>query len=206
MTITASTSTPRPLRTLRWRVVDIVVAAVLGVAVGLVFWGWDNLYEIPTTPLGALLPGMQALLYGVWLLGGVLGALVIRKPGAAVFVEVVAASVSALLGTRWGFLTLEAGLVQGLAVEIVFAILLYRVWTWWAAVLAGAAAGVAGGINDLILWYPGSDVTFSTIYIVSFAISGAVLAGVGGWLLTRALAATGALDRFASGRDRRELV
>ena len=206
MTTTASTSTSRPVRTLRWRVVDVVVAAVLGVAVGLVFWGWDNLYEIPTAPLGAVLPGLQALLYGVWLLGGVLGALVIRKPGAAIFVEVVAASVSALLGTRWGFLTLEAGLVQGVAAELVFALVVYRVWTWWAAVAAGALAGVAGGINDLILWYPGSDAAFSTIYVASFAVSGAVLAGIGGWLLTRALAATGALDRFASGRDRTALV
>ena len=25
----------------RWRVVDIVVAAVLGVAIGLLFWGWN---------------------------------------------------------------------------------------------------------------------------------------------------------------------
>ena len=98
----------------RWRVVDIVVAAVIGVAAGLVFFGWNQIYNPVTAPVEAALPGAQALFYGVWLIGGVLGGLVIRKPGAALFVELVAATVSALLGAAWGPLTLEAGLVQGL--------------------------------------------------------------------------------------------
>lgn len=36
--------------------------------------------------------------------------------------------------------------------------------------------------------------------------SGIVLAGLLAWALTNALAKTGALDRFASGRGARELV
>ena len=66
---------------------------------------------------------------------GVLGALVIRKPGAAIFTELVAASVSALIGTQWGGLTLLSGLVQGLGVEIVFALFLYANWRLYAALI-----------------------------------------------------------------------
>jgi energy-coupling factor transport system permease protein len=33
-------------------------------------------------------------------------------------------------------------------------------------------------------------------------LSAAVIAGAGGWALTRALAQTGVLDRFPSGRER----
>ena len=65
---------------------------------------------------------------GVWLIAGVVGALVIRKPGAALFVETVAAIVSALLGAQWGVITIVYGVVQGLAVELVFAAFLYRRW------------------------------------------------------------------------------
>ena len=42
---------------------------------------------------------------------------------------------------------------------------------------------------------------FAAIYAASAMISGAVLAGGGSWLLTRALARTGALSRFAAERE-----
>ena len=64
----------------------------------------------------------------------------------------------------------------------------------------GAGAGLGGGINDRISWYPGADLPFTVIYISSTTISGAVLAGIGGWAIVRGLAATGALNRFAAGR------
>jgi energy-coupling factor transport system substrate-specific component len=183
-----------------WRVVDIVVASVLAVAAGLVFVMWNIASNPIGAPLGALLPGLQALLGGGWLFAGVLTALVIRKPGAALYGELVAATVSALVGNQWGVLTLESGLVQGLAAEVVFAVFLYRVWNWPVAVLSGAAAGLALAVNDLILWYPGSAVAFSAIYIVSAIVSGALLAGGLSWYVVRGLARTGALSRFPSGR------
>ena len=52
--------------------------------------------------MDALTPGLGGLATGIWLLGGILGGLVIRKPGAAVYVEVLAATVSAVLGSQWG--------------------------------------------------------------------------------------------------------
>ena len=59
-------------------------------------------------------------------------------------------------------------------------------------------AALAGGINNLLLWYAGADLSFVVVYLISTAISGAVIAGALSWLLARGLAATGALDRFAS--------
>ena len=191
------TSSPRSYR---WRVVDIVVASVLAVAAGLVFVLWNIASNPIGAPLGAVLPGLQALLGGGWLFAGVLTALVIRKPGAALYGEMVAATVSALVGNQWGVLTLESGLVQGLAAELVFAVFLYRAWNLPVAVLSGAAAGLALAVNDLILWYPGSAATFSAIYVVSAIVSGALIAGALSWFVVRGLAKTGALSRFPSGR------
>lgn len=188
-------------RNLRWRVVDIVVASVLGVAAGLIFLAWNTLYQGPKVLLEPLLPGLQGLLDGPWLFAAVLGALVIRKPGAAIYTELLAATVSALVGNQWGgFLTLEAGFVQGLGAEIIFLIFAYRVWNLPIAMLAGAGAALAGGINNLILWYAEAGATFTIVYLISTVVSGAVIAGLGSWLLARGLAATGALDRFGSGR------
>ena len=50
----------RAPRSSRWRVVDIVVASVVGVALGVVFFVWGFAYSGLETPLKALLPGVQA--------------------------------------------------------------------------------------------------------------------------------------------------
>ena len=196
-------------RTYRWRVVDIVVASVIGVASGLIFLLWNIAYRGPSALLEPLLPGLQGLLDGPWLFAGVLGALIIRKPGAAIYTELVAAAVSALtlIGNTWGaFLTLEAGLIQGLGAEIVFLLFFYRRWSLPVAILAGVGAALAGGLNNLLLWYAGADASFVVVYLVSTSISGALIAGALSWLLARGLARTGALDRFASGREARARV
>jgi energy-coupling factor transport system substrate-specific component len=202
-TTESDTITPRaPRPTFRWRVVDIVIASVLAVAGGLIFILWNLAYNPVTAPLAAFIPGLQALFHGIWLFPGVLVALIVRKPGAALYGELVAASASVLIsGTEWGPLTLLSGLVQGLGAELVLALLLYRMWGLVPAILAGAGAGVGMVVLDLILWYPGAAIEFALIYSVSGIISGAVFAGLGSWLIMRGLARTGALSRFAAGRE-----
>lgn len=190
-----------------WRVVDIVVAAVLGLAIGLLFWGWNYVGGSLFGALDALTPGIGGLAVGIWLVGGVLGGLVIRKPGAALLVEVVAATVSALIGNQWGWTTVISGLFQGFGAELVFLAVLYRRFTLPIAVAAGAAAGLGAWVNEFLFFgNRAKSAAFNTIYLVCLLISGAVLAGVVGWFLTTALAASGALHRFAAGRASRELV
>ena len=203
--MSASTESPsvspsRPKVIWRWRVVDIVVAAVIGVTGGVLYWGWT----FPAAGFAAVLPGVQSLGYGLWLLAGVLAALVIRKPGAALFAELVAAVVEALIGNQWGGpVTILYGVVEGLGAELIFALFLYTSWRVWTAMLAGGLAGIGGGILDLVLYTPAHGVTaaYITTYLVCFAVSGAILAGVVGWLIVRALVPTGALNRFALGRQ-----
>ncbi|MHA6667736.1 ECF transporter S component [Homoserinimonas sp. A447] len=187
----------------RWRVVDIVVASVIGVASGVIFIVWNVASEPITGPLKALLPGLQALGGGFWLFAGPLTALIIRKPGAALFGELVAACVSVLFGGgSWGVTVLVSGLIQGLGAEVVFLAFRYRVWKVGVAVLAGIGAGVAMAVNDLIAWYAGADTLFTVVYIVAAMISGAIIAGLLSWIAVRGLAETGVLSRFAAGRER----
>jgi energy-coupling factor transport system substrate-specific component len=183
-----------------WRVVDIVVASVLGVAGGLLFAVWNANYETIKIPFSGF-PPAGALLVGVWLLPGVLGGLVIRKPGAAVYTELVAAVVSALIGSQWGFSVVWYGLLEGMGPEVVLALLLYRRFGLPSAVLAGIGAGVVVGVLDTLLYYPEFSPTWKLAYGGFAMLSGAVIAGAGSWLLTRAIAATGALAPLASGRS-----
>ena len=187
---------------MRWRVVDIVVASVIAVASAVVFFAWSNVgHSVVTAPLKALLPGLQAIDGGMWLFAGVLVALIVRKPGAALYGEFVAAAISALLGGEYGATALLSGLIQGLGAEIVFLMFFYASWRVWVAMLAGIGAGIAKAVFELIVWYPGADTLFMVVYVVASIVSGAIIAGLLSWLAVRGLAKTGALDRFASGRE-----
>ncbi|MHC2849114.1 energy-coupling factor transport system permease protein [Corynebacterium mucifaciens] len=186
-----------------WRVIDIVTAAVLGVACGLLFWVWNSIGYAGFKALDALTPGLGGLVAGIWFTGGVLGGLIIRKPGAAVFVEVVAASVSAVLGSQWGIETLYSGLAQGFGAELIFLIFAYRRFGLSTAVLSGIGAGVGAFILELFLTPNlAMSLQFNLIYLACLIVSGAILAGVFSYYLVKALAKTGALDRFGAGRER----
>ena len=194
-------------RSLSWRVIDIVTAAVLGVACGLIFAVWNQVGSAALEGLKAITPGLDGLATGIWLLGGTLGGYVIRKPGAALFVELVAATVSMGLGSQWAVETLYSGLAQGIGAEIVFALLAYRRFNVWVVAAAGALSFACEWALELFLYgHLDKGVLYNAIYLVCGALSGIVLAGVLAWALTNALAKTGALDRFASGRGARELV
>jgi energy-coupling factor transport system substrate-specific component len=203
-----SATIARPGR-LRWRVVDIVVASVIGVAIGLIFWGWNTIGYAWFTAMDALTPGLGGIAVGIWLLGGVVGGLVIRKPGAAILVEVIASVVSMLIGNVWGVSTVLEGFVQGVGAELVFALFLYARFTLPVSMLAGAVAGLGSWVFELF-YGPSANIQksieFNMIYLGTILVSGALLAGLVGWLLVRALAATGALSRFAAGREARHEV
>ena len=191
-------------KTARWRTVDIVLGAVLAVAFGAVFQGW-NLLWVSLLPAFASVPPLQGFMYGVWLLPAVLVPLVIRRPGAALLGEGVAAVASALFGAPWGLVIIVYGVLQGGAAELVFAMGLYRRWGLPTALLAGAAAGAAAAVLDLVLYYPSWAIGFQILYAALVIPSAAIVAGLGGWLLVRAMAATGVLSAFPAGRDQPEV-
>ena len=191
---------------LNWRVVDMVTTAILGVACGLLFLIWNQIGGLGYDVLDAVTPGFGGLITGIWLIGGPIGGLIVRKPGAAILVEVIAASVSAALGSQWGISTLYSGLAQGLGAEIIFALFVYRRFSLTVAALSGAGAGVGAWILEFLAFgNMAKTFGFNITYLITLIISGAI-AGLLAWLLVRGLAQTGALDRFAAGREVRTRV
>src|SRR3954454_6781158 len=186
-------------RSLRWRTVDIVVTAVLGVAFGVVFWAWNLLAALAVPPV-------SGLLNGVYLMPAVVAGLLVRKPGAAGFASTLAAAVSILLGSPYGGVIVIYGLVQGIGGELGFLLPRYRTFGWATAILAGITAGLSTSILDLSLYYPVSADypfwSFTASYTLFTVLSSVLLAGIVGLLLVRALARTGALSAFAAGRRR----
>jgi len=181
----------------RWRTIDIVVAAVIAVAFGIVFWAWGAFVWTATGPLFTAAPPAQYVLSGVWLMPAVLGGLVIRKPGAALFSELVAAGLSVFLGgTPWGPDALLSGFVQGAAAELVFAFTLYRNWTLPVLVVAAVASAAAAWIHDWAIYYSTVDPVLQIVRGIAMGISAAVIVAGGSVALHRALKRAGVLEGF----------
>jgi energy-coupling factor transport system permease protein len=193
----------RPL--MGWRGVDLITAAMLAVAFGVMFWGFDTfIYPILST-VTAGFPPVGELVLGVWLIPAVVGGLVIRRPGAALFTELVAANVELFLGNRWGAAVLLSAVLQGLGVELALALFRHRRFGLVVAVLGGVLAAVFE--ITLYEWHSyvaEYSTAWKAIYLVCGMVSGAVIAGVGGWALVRALARAGALNAFPPGQEVRE--
>ena len=100
------TQQPTPVRSrvrLRWTPADIAVAAALGIAAGVVFWGFNFAYMSISPMLGGLLPGCASILHAVWYFSGTLAVLILRKPGSAVFVNLVGCAAEMLIGSSFSF-------------------------------------------------------------------------------------------------------
>jgi len=190
---------------MRWRGVDLITAAMLAVAFGVMFWGFDTfVYPVVSTATTGFPPAGELVL-GVWLLPAVVGALVIRRPGAALFTELVAANIELLLGNRWGAAVLLSAVLQGLGVELAVALFRHRRFGVVVAVLGGVLAAVF----EIVFyeWYSyvaEYSTAWKAIYLACGMVSGAVIAGVGGWALVRGLARAGALNAFPPGQEVRE--
>jgi energy-coupling factor transport system permease protein len=186
---------------LAWRTIDLMTAALIGVAMGVVFWGWNLSYEFISAPFTATFAPFVGLLGGTWLLAGVLGGLIVRRPGAALFAEFLAAAVSALLGNQWGWTTVYSGVLQGLGVELILLLFLYRRFGPVVAALGGMLAAALETAYEWNLYWAGFDTEWKLIYLACFMASGALIAGLGGWLITKALARTGAIDAMPPGQE-----
>ena len=137
----ADTSTGR----VRYRTIDLVTIATLAVAFGVIFWGWGELYA-PLSGLAVFsFPPSAALLAGPWLIAGVVGGLIVRKPGAAFATEFLAAAVSTVVigGTDRGLTVFASGFFQGLgARKLVFLAVFYKRFGLLVAMAAGALAAI----------------------------------------------------------------
>jgi len=183
---------------MRWRTVDIVVTAALGVAFGVVFAASNVVWSVLSAP-GTIPP--LYLMSGIWLMPAVLAPLIVRLPGAAILAEVMAAAVAALIGSAWGLDVIFSGFVQGAGAELVFALGMYQRWTLPITMLAASGAAVGEWMHDMTVYYPTVGIGLQLAYGAFMLISAILIAGLGSWYLVRILRSTGVLASFPSGRD-----
>jgi energy-coupling factor transport system substrate-specific component len=188
-----------------WTTRDIVVASVLAVAVGVVFWAWGLLWS---SVLGAIPFPFSYASVGVWMVGGLLVPYVVRRPGAALLGEIVAAFVSMAMGNQWGILTMASGLVQGAGAEVVFGAGRWKHFTGAWLYGAAALAGLFSILLDTFVYSYHAQYTWGNIGIAAVLcmVGSVVLGGVLSQLLGQSLERTGVLSGLAISRGRAKRI
>jgi energy-coupling factor transport system permease protein len=199
---TTTMDTTRPRR--GWNTRDAVLIAVLAVVFGFLYMQWLPLW-LAAAGFGAQI-GQEAL-FGFWLAAGVLASYIIRRPGAALVGEFLAALAEVLFGAAAGTPLLVTGIMQGLGAEVVFGARRWQDYSLPTVIAAGAVAAlVALPWNWFRLGYFQLNVGFLVVLLIVRLLSGAILSGLLAKLIGDALARTGVLSSFAIGRARQEVV
>lgn len=77
------------------------------------------------TPMGFGMLGYEPF-YGIWFMAPIFTLYALKKPGLGIITEVIAALIEVLLGNMFGIMVLVSGLIQGIGVELGFALTGYR--------------------------------------------------------------------------------
>ena len=74
-----------------WGLMDLVTVATIGIASGVLFAGWNLVWGAASPLFAAVLPLQYLLFAGTWVIAGPLTGLIVRRPGAALAGEMIAA-------------------------------------------------------------------------------------------------------------------
>ncbi|MDR4434363.1 ECF transporter S component [Bacillus tequilensis] len=182
-----------------WKVKEIVIMSVISIVFAVVYLLFTHFGNVLAGMFG---PIAYEPIYGIWFIVSVIAAYIIRKPGAALVSEMIAALVECLLGNPSGPMVIVIGIVQGLGAEAVFLATRWKAYSLPVLLLAGMGSSAASFIYDLFVsGYAAYSPTYLLIMLVIRLISGALLAGLLGKAVSDSLAYTGVLNGMALGKE-----
>ena len=182
-----------------WKLKEVVLVSVLSVVFAVVYLLFVHIGNLWAGLIG---PIAYEWIFGIWFIVSIISAYIIRKPGAAFISEVMAATIEMLIGNAIGPRIILVGIVQGLGAEAVFAMTGYRRYELWVLMLAGFGSAVTSFVytyfmSGFAMLEPGYVATMFGLR----AVSGMVIAGIGGKLLSDLLLKTGSLCGYAIARS-----
>lgn len=196
-----TTQTPvRAPKSNRLSVKEILTIAVLAVVFGFLYWVLVQAWRALSVAMGPLGDLTQNILIGGWMVVAPIALYITRRPGSGIAAELLAAVVEfAFLGNPVGPIVLLSGLIQGVGAEVAFALTRYRRFGLPVFLASGVTAAVANFCYATIRFgWLGQDL-FGVRIVLQLA-SGLLLCGLLGWVISKALLATGVLRDLPAGR------
>jgi energy-coupling factor transport system substrate-specific component len=177
-----------------WKLREVILVGIVSVVFGVVYLAAVYLGIFISTlliPFG-LAPLANEPIYGIWFMASTFIAYFVRKPGAAILTEVLAALLEVMMGNMYGPLVLVSGTVQGLGAELVFFATGYKNYSLKVMTLAGMGAAVASFIIGFFISGFGLlSIDFLAVIFILRLLSSAFFCGFVSHLLATSLENTG---------------
>lgn len=181
-----------------WKLKEIVLMSLFAIVFGIVYLVFVHVGNIWAGLIG---PIAYEWMFGIWFIVSIICMYIIRKPGAALMSETMAAAIEVLLGNAMGPRLILSGVIQGLGAEAAFAVTSYKHFNLAVLMLAGAGSAVFSFVYGFFVsGYAALDPTFVAWMFTLRVLSGMIIAGIGGKYLSDALLATGSLRGYAIAR------
>lgn len=195
------------MNTKSWKLKDVLLVAIVGVLFSFVFLGADYLGAFLTTVLTPV--GWGAIGYeppfGIWYMAAAFAVYVIRKPGTGIIAELIASILEVLMGNWFGPMVIVSGLIQGLSIELGFAIYRYRRYDLKSLATASTCAALIGFVwNTFRNQYYLLGANVMIVMIIIRLISAFVFSAVIIKLLADGLAKAGVLNAYPIGQAKME--
>lgn len=192
------------MKTNAWKLKDVLLIAICAVLFGVIYLGCTYaggiLYGL-LTPFGMASLGYEPF-YGIYFMAGAFGVYVMRKPGAGLIAELLAAVLECLYGNYFGPIIILSGLVQGLGFELIVALKGYkkfdRVTMMQGAVICSV---LTLGYNLVISGYNQIAVPVLALMLAVRIVSAVVFDGLVTPLLADGLVKAGVLKGYAVAKD-----
>ena len=182
-----------------WKLKEVVLMSVFAVVFAVVYLLFVQVGNIWAGVIG---PIAYEWIFGIWFIVSIICAYIIRKPGAALLSETMAAIIEVMIGNAVGPRLILSGIVQGLGAEAAFAATGYKRYDWWVLCLAGIGSAVFSfAYGFFVSGYAALDPSLLVLMFTLRVMSGAIIAGLGGKYVSDGLLATGALRGYAISRD-----
>lgn len=184
-----------------WTLRETLIVAVIGAVFAVLYLGWVQVWLVAQAFFGAV---TMDVVMGFWFVASIVAAAIIRKPGVAFTAEVVAAAIEILLGSPAGLMLVLGGVVQGAGAEAVFALRGWKDYRLPVLLAAGVGAAIFSFVYTWIRFDYGA--LAPGLLVVMFALrclSGALLGGLLGHVIVKALHRTGALHGLRIDRQER---
>ena len=182
----------------KWTTKEIVITAMLGAVVGVLFTLLDYAYMPLSAALGQI---FMEITFGFYMLGGLLPMYIVRKPGAGIFGALVAAGTNLLLGSPYGIQLVIANLCVGIGVEVGFFVVQRYKGVLMNFVVAGIVAGILQFIRDFVVFYGAAWKGFMLPLLIVRILSGIFVGWILVKLITAALLKTGVLKGMSCANE-----
>lgn len=117
-------------RAYKWSLREVILMALIGIGFGVIYFIMDPIYaalDAVLVPMG-LHPYAIAITIGPWMMAAPLASYLLKRVGAGLIGEILAATGEALLGGYWGVATIILGFIQGIGSELGFTLTGYKSW------------------------------------------------------------------------------